>query len=546
MTGMVSSGMAQQPAAGAKTAAGPATEKAKVAPAQPVAAKLPLSGLEPALLVPDLCSLRYQVSTASPQCQAYFDQGLGYYYSYVWLEAVRSFETAVRHDPNCAMAWWGLGRAFDRHGKPGLANQAYRKAGELRGQVSWREAQLIQASLQEKALLPNSGNAEACKKAAIATIDEILAVHDEDEEAWYFRAQLAGGAGLFGGELSSVPFYKALVRINPLHPGANHELLHYYEKCQRPALGWMYAEHFIESSPGIPHPFHMQAHLAARIGRWAKTSDRSAHAIEMERRYHKEQNVKPSEDQQYGHHIEVLLASLIHDGRLREGREIQREMERCGFKPWLIWFRLACAEGNWEEAIHIADQVRKHDKPFAAYMAAQVALRQGNLQHALSEIEVMQQACANNRGNKMLEYRLWEVQGLYLCCTGAGEPGLKLLARAVDQGKNDYSQHAWGNGSYYMERWGLGALKAGKLDVAQEAYLEALAHDAGCARAALGLQVLSEHNGQQEEANRYANLARRCWSKADPGVLEKELAELRGCFSGHSGSSATSAERLKQ
>ena len=252
---MVPGGMAQQPAATAKAADGPAVAQGKAPPVQPAAAKLPLSGLEPAILVPGLCSLRYQVSTASPECQAYFDQGLGYYYSYVWLEAVRSFETATRHDPNCAMAWWGLGRAFDRHGRQGLANQAYRKAGELRSQVSWREAQLIQASLQEKALVPNSGNAEACKKAAIATIDEILAVHDEDEEAWYFRAQLAGGAGLFGGELSSVPFYKALVRINPLHPGANHELLHYYEKCQRPALGWTYAEHFIESSLEFPIRF---------------------------------------------------------------------------------------------------------------------------------------------------------------------------------------------------------------------------------------------------------------------------------------------------
>ena len=50
-----------------------------------------------------------------------------------------------------------------------------------------------------------------------------------------YRAQLAGGSGLFGGKASAVPFYKALLRINPLHPGANHELVHYYEGSRRPA-----------------------------------------------------------------------------------------------------------------------------------------------------------------------------------------------------------------------------------------------------------------------------------------------------------------------
>ena len=85
-----------------------------------------------------------------------------------------------------------------------------------------------------------------------------------------------------------MPFYKALLQVNPLHPGANHELLHFYENFRRPALGWLYAENYIESSPGIPHPFHMQAHLATRLGRWDKTTDRSARAIELEQEYHKD------------------------------------------------------------------------------------------------------------------------------------------------------------------------------------------------------------------------------------------------------------------
>src|SRR5207237_5344469 len=37
--------------------------------------KLPLCGLPPAKLIPNLCVVKYRISTASPQCQAFFDQG---------------------------------------------------------------------------------------------------------------------------------------------------------------------------------------------------------------------------------------------------------------------------------------------------------------------------------------------------------------------------------------------------------------------------------------------------------------------------------------
>src|ERR1700685_2771086 len=73
---------------------------------RPPVEKLPVTGLTPAKLFPGLCLVKYRVSTTSPECQAFFDQGLGYYYSYVWMEAARSFEMAAKYDPNCAMGWW--------------------------------------------------------------------------------------------------------------------------------------------------------------------------------------------------------------------------------------------------------------------------------------------------------------------------------------------------------------------------------------------------------------------------------------------------------
>jgi tetratricopeptide (TPR) repeat protein len=497
-----------------------------VGAAKPADTKLPITGLAPAKYVPDLCLLRYSVTTNSADCQKFFDQGLGYYYSYVWMEAARSFETATRFDPECAMAWWGLSRALEHY--RGDANKMAQKAYDLRDKASHREQQLILARMQEKALLPGVGDAEARRKAAIATIDNMLALYDDDEEAWYFRAQLAGGAGLFGGQVSSVPFYKSLLRVNPLHPGANHELVHYYENSKRPALGMPYAEGYIASSPGIPHPFHMQAHLATRIGRWDKTSDRSARAIELERAYHKEMNVAPREDQQFDHHMEVLTRSLIHDGRFREGRAAQKEAWDAGLRHWPQWFRLYLAARDYDEALKVVQHFRKPDKLTAAYMAALVYLQQGDVARATPEVETLQHAFVDRKNDRDLEMRLWEVQGVLMCRTGGVDAGLKLLARCVERTKNDFRHHSWGGGAYFMEIWGAEALHGDRPDVAEEAFLEALAHDPGSVRGALGMQVLCERQARSEEARRFAELAQRCWSRADPHDFNAELAAMRG------------------
>lgn len=492
----------------------------------PSEVKLAHTELLPARIVPNLCLAKYRVTTNSPECQVLFDQGLGYFYSYVWMEAARSFETATQRDPNCAMAWWGLSRALERWGKGNKHLEPLKKAQELLPHASPSEKLLITARLQEKGLVtvaqpkPNADHTDPRKNAAIQTIDELLTLYDQDEEGWYYRAQLATRG-------ASIPYYKALLKVNPLHPGANHELVHFYEGYKRPALGWVHAEKYIESSPGIPHAYHMQSHLAMRLGRWDKTSDRSARGIELERAYHQYQNVKPSEDWQYNHHLETLLFGLIHDGRFREGRSIKAEAKASNFQQWATWFRLHLAARDWDDALKEADHFRKTEKARASYLSALVYLKKNDLARALPELEVLQQAYQGKKEDRALESQLLEIQGQVLCRSGAADAGLKLLSRLVDKTKNDYAHHAWGNGSYFMETWGIEALHANRPDVAEEAFLEALAHDPGSVRGALGMQVLCERQRRTEEAQRFAELARRCWSRAEPKDFEAELAAMR-------------------
>ncbi len=546
-----------------------------------------VTGLSPAKPVENLCVFSYRVGTASPPCQRFCTQGFGYFYSYVWMEAARNFETALTHDPECAYAWLMLSRSLQRWGKGAAVPPANPFAGAVGGvlfagpadalpkspvefalgkartlmpKATPREQLLIQARLQELGKWPAAGPTAGAttgptagpaaapaagptvapvpderRKKAQATLDELLTLHEDDEEGWYWRAQVAEGAN------GPIPFYKALLRLNPLHPGANHELVHFYEGAKRPALGWPYAEAYIQSSPGLAHAFHMQAHLATRIGKWQNTVDRSLRAMELETAYHAAANVKPAEDHQFSHHLEVLTRGLVHDGRFAEARRVKSQALGYGFNFRADWLRMAMAEGDWPEAAKLVEQLRRTDKAGAAYFAALVALEKGDTTRAAAEVDTLRQAGQGKRSDKGAELKLWEAQGRLLCRTGQGEAGLKLLQRAVEKSAGNYAHHAWGNGAVFMESWGLAALDAGNAADAREAFQEALAHDTGSVRGALGMWAVCDRLGAADEADRFLKVARRCWAKADPKDFERLKADLAGRASKLPRATATAA-----
>jgi tetratricopeptide (TPR) repeat protein len=500
---------------------------------------MPITGLIPARVVPDLCRYSYRVSTPSADCQALCDQGFGYYYSYVWMEAARSFETALRHDPDCAMAWLGLHKALDKWGKsaapkpdPVLAvtgggalgklpermtkpprDYALDRAKALLPNASHREQLLVTARLHEKGLMPGTGPDDRRKKAQ-QTLDELIAVYPDDQEGWFARGQLADGPH------GSAAYYHALLRVNPIHPGAAHEFVHFYENVKRPALGWPFAEAYMKSSPGLPHAFHMQAHLAMRVGKWKHTTDWSARAAEMERAYHKMYHVKPDDDHQWSHHLETLTRALAHDGRFPEAKAVRAEARGHGYKFTAHWFHMAVAEKDWPAAAEQVTVARKANKFDGAYYGAILAIEQNDLSRGRAEFDGMRQAQLAKRGDKRQELRLLEVQGRLMCRTGDGEAGLKLLRRAVDKTKDDYAHHAWGGGAYYMEVWGGAALDAGDRAEAEEAFQEALAHDPGSVRGALGLWAVCDRAGRADEAAGYLAVARTAWKAAPTAAFE--------------------------
>ena len=99
-----------------------------------------------------LGTITYKVSTANPEAQKYFDQGLRLAYAFNHAEAGRAFRKAQKLDPECAMCAWGealvLGPHVNMRMDPAAVPTAWaalNKAKALAGRASPREQALIAA-----------------------------------------------------------------------------------------------------------------------------------------------------------------------------------------------------------------------------------------------------------------------------------------------------------------------------------------------------------------------------------------------------------------
>ena len=80
----------------------------------------------------DLGTYTRPVTTSVPEAQAWFDRGLIWAYGFNHEEAVSCFEQALAHDPDCAMAHWGVGYASGpNYNYPWEVMDAAGKAGAL-------------------------------------------------------------------------------------------------------------------------------------------------------------------------------------------------------------------------------------------------------------------------------------------------------------------------------------------------------------------------------------------------------------------------------
>jgi tetratricopeptide (TPR) repeat protein len=468
-----------------------------------------------------LGAFSFPITTSNPLAQKYFEQGMRCFDAYVTPSGVpnsaaRCFQYAMVLDPQCAMARWGLTFCLNENDKlpPNGALILARTALALaRAHGTDREQRFCACRVLE---LSGSDHRDEFLEA----LDGAIAAYPNDMEFWIWRGKVYGDYGTGDDEpqgervLAGMPFELAAYGMHPEHPSPNHELIHDYEAIGRPALGWKYTVGFRQSAPNMPHANHMQAHLAMRLGRWGDALEATEAA------WRKSKEGFPELSPQ--HHLEVYCLVLLHEGKFDEFQKVASTSKEDATN--VFWERMLRLKADESGLIAWA---RQHLNPPTAetlYVSALANLDQGNLAEAARLDGLLGQLAEQK---KLSTYDYLEVHARCLIASGKVDEGMNLFQNTAAQAVSDQNLHLFGGGGYFPEVWGEAALRLGRLDAAELAFSEALAHDHGSIVGALGTQVVWERRGNAEMAKQYAALAADIWKRADVGALERQLARLR-------------------
>ena len=482
---------------------------------------------------------RDSVSTSMPEAQAFYDQGLNYLESYVWIEASRSFRQALRLDPKLAMAHLGLSYVSSGLEDSVGARHHLAQAAALSAGVSDRERRRI--AIREKQLhamadIKDTSRFLAYKKA----IDDALVANLDDPQLWLLRGNAeevnASGRGQRGGS-ASVAFYEQVLRLVPDHASAHHYLVHSYETIGRIDRALEHGERFARLAPAIPHAAHMWAHDLRRVGRVDEAITQFLRTDSLERAWYAAEKFDPALDWHHGHNLDLLASCYEHQGRMKLAEKTLRESAALAPLNAYRGFNLRelpnylMRRGRHDEALKAARVLVGYEwaqaRSVGHALAGQALLRSGKVREAEKELAAARReleavpAMTMGLDPPRAQVEPW-VNGLHgelLLRAGKSSEAREVLQRVVRALRAAPGPDAWSQALFRLEDLANSAITAGDWTLAEFITAQMLEHDAAYGGShAMKAQVL-RHQGDAAGADRELAAAKRLWNVADADLV---------------------------
>ncbi len=281
--------------------------------------------LPPAVKIPGLGQSHIAIQTKSAEAQQWFDQGLALLHSFWDYEASRSFEQAVRLDPDCAMCQWGLYRALSFGGHDKEAKAALAKAKELMPKASEHEQFYLRAAVQDQ---EDDDKGEKNSTRYREEMQKLIDKYPDDVEAKLF---LIDGGLKWGYDSEGEPrpdtlytqsMLRDILNAHPDNAAANHYYIHAVEASKHPEWALESALRLGQLAPGSGHMVHMPGHIFYRIGDYDRARETFLAALKVDEDYMQREHVAVRNDWNYAHNISYLISACAEEGRLHEGQEL--------------------------------------------------------------------------------------------------------------------------------------------------------------------------------------------------------------------------------
>jgi tetratricopeptide (TPR) repeat protein len=220
-------------------------------------------------------------TSCNDTAQRRFDRAMRYQHSFWYAESKEIYEEALKADPECAIAYWGIALALlnNPHGAVPTPNLPLGLAAIEKGQAvrakTERERDYIDAlsvMYVDYDKIPHQARVQSYLKKMAA----LAAKYPDDDEAQIFYAITLNVAAspadkTYANQLKGAAILEPIWQRQPQHPGIAHYLIHLYDYPPIADKGIPAALRYSKIAPNAPHAQHMPSHIFTRVGYWKES-----------------------------------------------------------------------------------------------------------------------------------------------------------------------------------------------------------------------------------------------------------------------------------
>ena len=228
-------------------------------------------------------------TSCNETAQRRFDRGMRYQHSFWYRASKDIFEDALKADPDCAIAYWGIATSLllNPFGVPPAANLAEGLAaiqkGKAIGAKTPREREFIDALgafYTDYDKIDHRTRVQAYLKAMAAVAQH----YPQDDEAQIYYALALDVAAspadkTYSNQLKAAAILEDIFKRQPQHPGVAHYLIHSYDYPPIAEKGLDAATRYSKIAPTAPHAQHMPSHIFTRVGYWKESIAANAGSV---------------------------------------------------------------------------------------------------------------------------------------------------------------------------------------------------------------------------------------------------------------------------
>jgi len=512
----------------------------------------------------DLGTYSRKISTSSEDVQNLFDQGLVWLYGYNHEAAAVCFEDAIRKDPKCGMAYWGLAYAIGpNYNKPWEFFEPDERVSTLQraretvdaGMALSNDLQPVEVALIDAIgkRFPDDPTVEDYMPWHDAFADamrQVYAAHKNDLDVVTIFAEAlmnrspwqlwdlpngipAEGASTLEAQAALETAFSERADAWD-HPGLLHMYIHLMEMSPTPEKALKHGDRLVDLVPESGHLCHMATHIDVLCGEYQNVVWRNHRAADVDRKYEEFAGSQNFYTLYRIHNVHFEAYGAMFLGQperaLAASEELMRMLpdEVVRFMPDLFEsfygkkIHVMVRFGQWRE---ILDEPFPEDADLYSYTTAAIfqarTVAMANLglmeeaaqerERAIAAREAVQESrmVFNNTADDVLAIGQAMMDGELAFKSGKREKGLEHLRRSVELDDNLLYDEPWG----WMQptRHALGALlmEDGRFEEAEAVYRADLGLDDTLARACQhpqniwslhGLHECLVHRGELTEA----------------------------------------------